>query len=198
MLQVGITGGMGVGKSTVCRIFEALGIPVLDTDALAKKLINSNTDLQQKLQISFGDDIIVNQILQKKLLASRAFATEKATTLLNSIVHPYVFEYIAIWQAKQQAPYTIRESALLIETESYKNLDIIIGVTAPMPLRIQRILNRDITSTLPEIKARMDKQIDEETKRKFYQYTISNDGEDLLIPQVLAVHDKIMNLPIVP
>jgi dephospho-CoA kinase len=193
MLKVGITGGIGTGKSTVCKIFACLGVPVLDTDALAKQLMNTNVELQIKLQQSFGDDVIVNgQVLRKKL-ASRAFASEHQTQLLNTIVHPYVFAAIDAWDAKQNAIYTIRESALLIETGSYKKLDIIIGITAPDSLRMQRILNRNISETAITIQARMDKQMPEKEKQQFYDFTINNGGEQLLIPQVLQIHQQIIN-----
>jgi dephospho-CoA kinase len=193
MLKVGITGGIGTGKSTVCKIFACLGVPVLDTDALAKQLMNTNAELQYQLQQSFGDDVIVNGQVLRKIVASRAFASEQQTQLLNKIVHPHVFAAINDWDAKQTAKYTIRESALLIETGSNKNVDIIIGITAPKQLRIQRLLNRDITSSVADITARMDRQMEEEEKQKYYQYTIANDGEQLLIPQVLYIHQQIIN-----
>jgi dephospho-CoA kinase len=193
MLKVGITGGIGTGKSTVCKIFACLGVPVLDTDALAKQLMNTNAELQYQLQQSFGDDVIVNGQVLRKIVASRAFASEQQTQLLNKIVHPHVFASINDWDAKQTAKYTIRESALLIETGSNKNVDIIIGITAPKQLRIQRLLNRDITSSVADITARMDRQMEEEEKQKYYQYTIANDGEQLLIPQVLYIHQQIIN-----
>jgi dephospho-CoA kinase len=192
MMQVGITGGIGSGKSTVCKIFACLGIPILDTDTLAKNIINANIDLQHEIQQHFGQDIFANQILNKKLLALRAFDTKQNTDLLNSIVHPYVFDAINSWHKKQNNIYTIRESALIIETGSYKKLDVVIGISAPDSLRIQRLLDRNISETIITIQARMDKQMPDIQKQQFYNYTIINDGEQLLIPQVLHVHQQIL------
>ena len=123
MLQIGITGGMGTGKSTVCKIFQSLGVPVLNTDELAKQLYLSNAFLQQKIKDAFGENIFDNNILNKKLLAARAFSSAEKTTLLNRIVHPIVFAAIEDWQRHQNSKYAIRESALLIESSNYTKLD---------------------------------------------------------------------------
>jgi dephospho-CoA kinase len=191
MLSVGLTGGIGTGKSTVAKVFASLGVPVLNTDALAKQLINTNTQLQQQLIESFGNEIFADGKLQNKILASKAFVSEKQTELLNSIVHPFVFAAIDDWNAKQTAPYTMRESALLIETKSYQNLDVIIGVFCLMAIRLERIMLRD-ACTLPEAHQRINRQMDEEEKIKYYHHSINNYPPHFITKQVLTLHQQLL------
>jgi len=193
MLQIGITGGMGTGKSTVCKIFKSLGVPVLNTDELAKQLYLSNAFLQQKIKDAFGENIFDNNILNKKLLAARAFSSAEKTTLLNRIVHPIVFAAIEDWQRHQNSKYAIRESALLIESSNYTKLDYIIGVTSAMPIRLQRIIARDNCST-QEVIDRINKQMPDELKSKFYHFTITNEPDKLLLPQVMQIHQQLLAL----
>jgi dephospho-CoA kinase len=188
MLKIGITGGIGTGKSTVCKIFVSLGVPVLNTDVLAKQIIASNNAVQQSLKENFGDDIFIDGYLQPKILAHKAFASPEKTQLLNSIVHPFVLNAIEEWQQMQNTAYTVRESALLIESKSYEKCDVVIGVTSPMQLRIDRIIARDKCSEA-EVLQRMDRQMTTEQQSPFYHHTIINDDQHLLIPQVLALHD---------
>jgi dephospho-CoA kinase len=191
MLSVGLTGGIGTGKSTVAKVFACLGVPVLNTDALAKQLINTNAQLQQQLIASFGNDIFAEEKLQNKILAAKAFATKEQTALLNSIVHPFVFAAIDQWNAKQNAPYTMRESALLIETKSYQNIDVIIGVVCLMSIRLERIMQRD-ACTLAEAQQRINRQMNEEEKCKYYHYSINNYPPHFITKQVLALHQQLL------
>ncbi|MCX8471600.1 MAG: dephospho-CoA kinase [Chitinophagaceae bacterium] len=193
MLQIGITGGMGTGKSTVCKIFQSLGVPVLNTDELAKQLYLSNAFLQQKIKDAFGENTFDNNILNKKLLAARAFSSAEKTTLLNRIVHPFVFAAIEDWQRHQNSKYAIRESALLIESSNYTKLDYIIGVTSAMPVRLHRIIVRDKCSTQEAID-RINKQMPDELKSKFYHFTITNEPDKLLLPQVMQIHQQLLAL----
>ncbi len=191
MLQVGITGGIGAGKSTVCKIFECLQIPVLNTDALAKNLYNSDYELQSKMIASFGEFIFEKNKIDTKKLASIVFSNKEKIELLNSIVHPFVFEAIEVWQKKQTSAYTIRESALLIETGSYKILNAIIGVTSPLENRLANIQQRDNCS-IEQAKARIDKQLPEAERQKYYNYTVINNESQFLIPQVLDIHRQLL------
>ena len=193
MLQIGITGGMGTGKSTVCKIFQSLGVPVLNTDELTKQLYLSNAFLQQKIKDAFGENIFDNNILNKKLLAARAFSSAEKTALLNRIVHPFVFAAIEDWQRYQNSKYAIRESALLIESSNYTKLDYIIGVTSAMPIRLHRIIVRDKCSTQEAID-RINKQMPDELKSKFYHFTITNEPDKLLLPQVMQIHQQLLAL----
>ncbi len=191
MLKVGLTGGIGTGKSTVGKIFTCLGIPVINSDIVAKQLYTTNIDLQNTITKAFGKEIFINGILQKDILAKIVFSTTENTALLNSIVHPYVIEYINHWTNKQVAPYCIKESALLIESKTYLQQDVVIGVTAPLPLRIQRVQQRD-NITLAQIEQRISKQIPEEDKLKMYNYTITNNDVVAILPQVLHLHKLLL------
>jgi dephospho-CoA kinase len=193
MQVIGITGGIGSGKTTVAKIFACLGIPVLNTDTVAKQLYKTDLQLRQQIIDAFGNDIFVNNILQPKVLAAIAFASEENTALLNSIVHPKVITYSNNWVQQQlHVPYCIKESALLIESGAYINMNAIILVSAPINVRLQRVINRDNT-TKEAVMLRIEKQMPEEEKIKLATYTIINDEAKALIPQVLNIHNAIIN-----
>ena len=192
-MRVGITGGIGSGKSMVAKVFEVLGIPVYYADDAAKRLMNEDEALQQQLIASFGDAIYTNGLLNRKVLATLVFNDTKKLSLLNSIVHPVTIKDGEAWMKKQVAPYTIKEAALIFESGANKYLDKVIGVYAPAPLRLQRVMLRD---NLPEeaVKARMEKQMEEETKMGLCDYIINNNGQELVIPQVMKIHEILLAL----
>ena len=192
-MRVGITGGIGSGKSMVAKVFEVLGIPVYYADDAAKRLMNEDEALQQQLIASFGDAIYTNGLLNRKVLATLVFNDTKKLSLLNSIVHPVTIKDGEAWMKKQVAPYTIKEAALIFESGANKYLDKVIGVYAPAPLRLQRVMLRD---NLPEeaVKARMEKQMDEETKMGLCDYIINNNEQELVIPQVMKIHEILLAL----
>ena len=192
-MRVGITGGIGSGKSMVAKVFEVLGIPVYYADDAAKRLMNEDEALQQQLIASFGDAIYTNGLLNRKVLATLVFNDTKKLALLNSIVHPVTIKDGEAWMKKQVAPYTIKEAALIFESGASKYLDKVIGVYAPAPLRLQRVMLRD---NLPEeaVKARMEKQMEEETKMGLCDYIINNNGQELVIPQVMKIHEILLAL----
>lgn len=195
MLKIGITGGIGSGKSTVCRIFKTLGIPIYDADDTAKWLMQQDRKLVQNIQQLFGEDIYTeNGQLNKAKLAQIVFNDKQALKQLEALVHPAVYEHAENWfreQAEQQAPYALKEAALIFESNSWKQLDKVITVFAPKQLRIQRILQRDET-TVTQIEARMNKQMPEEEKVKRADFVIYNDEKQLLIPQVMAIHEELL------
>ncbi len=193
MLTIGITGGIGSGKSTITQIFSILGIPVFDADSTAKNIMNTNQELKLQLQKLFGDEVYTNGKLNRKFLADIVFKDAHQLELLNAIVHPAAINAGLQWVAKQTAPYLIKEAALLFEAGSGFNLDFIIGVYAPQALRIQRVMNRD-NITREEVQNRMNKQIDENMKMKLCDFVIINDEQQLVIPQVLKLHDHFLNL----
>lgn len=193
MLKIGITGGIGSGKSTVAKVFEVLGIPVYNADQAAKRLMNEDPALKEKIKEQFGDDVYKNDKLDSKYLAQIVFASEEKLDLLNSIVHPATINDANEWMHKQSTPYTLKEAALLFESGAAELLDYVIGVTAPAPLRLQRVMHRD-NSSREEVLARMSKQMDEEIKMKLCNFIITNDEQQLLIPQVLALHETILSL----
>lgn len=191
MLRIGLTGGIGSGKTTVAHIFEVLGIPVYDADFASKKLMEENEDLKNKIRNSFGKETYQDNILNRKYLAEQVFVDREKLALLNSIVHPATIKDAEEWMKKQDAPYLIKEAALIFESGSEKYLDFVIGVKAPMPLRLQRTMERDHVGAA-QVKDRMDMQMDEEIKMRLCKYVIVNDEQEMLIPQVIELHKTFL------
>jgi len=188
MLRIGLTGGIGSGKSTIARIFEVLGIPVYDADSASKRLMQEDGKLIQQIQSSFGESSYNNGILDPKYLALQVFNDPNKLELLNSFVHPATINDAKEWMEKQDASYVIKEAALIFESGSDKDLDFVIGVSAPSELRLTRTMERDNISEA-EVRSRMDKQMNEEEKLRLCKYVIVNDEQQLLIPQVLELHE---------
>ncbi|MCF8245892.1 MAG: dephospho-CoA kinase [Saprospiraceae bacterium] len=192
-LQVGVTGGIGSGKTTVCKIFEQLGIPVYYADERAKALMVANRGLIAKVKKLFGEAAYLPQGgLNRKWIGSIVFQDAKKLEQLNAIVHPAVFSDGEKWHAKQRnTPYTIKESALLFEIGSQIFYDKTIVVFAPKEIRLKRTILRD-GSTRDAVIARMDKQMDDEKKVQLADFVIINDGKKMLIPQVLLIHKQLV------
>jgi len=193
MLKIGITGGIGSGKSTVAKVFEVLGIPVYYADDAAKRLMHEDTELKEKIQLKFGNEVYINGQLNRKRLAEIVFASPEKLALLNELVHPATLHDAELWMQKQITPYAIKEAALIFESGAQEHLDHVIGVTAPTPLRIQRTMQRD-GITREEVIARMDKQMDETIKMKLCDFVIRNNEQEMLLPQVLDLHKKLLEL----
>ncbi len=191
MLKVGITGGMGSGKTTVCKIFEALGIPVYYADDRAKWLMVHQPEVRKAILKLFGPEAYQDDQLNRAHIAKIAFSAPEKLKQLNAIVHPAVFKDGQLWhESQQKVPYTLKEAALIFESGSYKTLDKVITVFAPKELRIQRIMKRD-NSDRSAIEARMDKQMPEEEKIEKADFVIYNDGEHSLVRQVLYIHEQL-------
>lgn len=191
MLRIGLTGGIGSGKSTVARIFETLGVPVYYADDASKKLLNDNEALKKEIEKHFGKDTYQNGQLNRQLLSALVFNNADQLAMLNSIVHPATIKDAADWMQKQNAPYAIKEAALIFESGSQEHLDKVIGVYAPASVRIHRVMQRDKVSR-QEVVSRMNRQINEEIKMRLCDYVITNDEQQLLIPQVIAIHEKLL------
>ena len=190
MLKIGLTGGLGSGKSTVAHIFEVLGIPVYYADAASKRLMNDDAGIKAAVKNAFGD-VYPDDKLDRNRLATIVFKDAKKLELLNSIVHPATLKDAAEWMAIQKAPYAIKEAALIFESGSNKSLDYVIGVQAPLELRLQRAMKRD-TISREEAMARISKQMDEDEKLALCDYIIVNDEQQLVISQVLKLHEKLL------
>lgn len=186
---VGITGGIGAGKTIVSRIFQILGAPIYDADSRAKWLMENNQDLVDKIINLFGPQAFVNKKLDRVYLARTVFNDPAALAALNALVHPAVALDFESWVGKQEAVYIIKEAALLIESGSYQTLDSLIVVTAPENLRVNRVLARDSHRTAEDLRSIMDKQLADEDKLSKANYVIHNDESSLLIPQVTRLHD---------
>lgn len=193
MLRVGLTGGIGSGKSTVAGVFELLGIPVAYADREAKRVMTEDPVLRQQIIHHFGPASYKDGELNRPYLAEQVFTDKEKLELLNSIVHPATIAAGERWMEQQtgRAPYAIREAALIFESESVRYMDFVIGVYAPPALRIHRVLQRD-KLTREEVLQRMKNQIDEDIKMKLCDAVIYNDEQQAVIPQVLELHKRLL------
>ncbi|WNH09705.1 dephospho-CoA kinase [Thalassobellus suaedae] len=192
MIIVGLTGGIGSGKTTVAKVFkEKLGIPVYIADEEAKKLMNRSKIIKRKLIQLFGANAYVNEELNKPFIANIIFNDKVYLQKMNAIVHPRVAKHFQKWVLKQEAPYIIKEVAILFENDGYKQCDFVITVTAPKDLRIKRLLQRDNT-TKANIEAIMNNQWTDEEKVKRSHFVIENISLENTKEQVLEVHNQIL------
>jgi dephospho-CoA kinase len=193
MIRVGLTGGIGSGKTTVAQIFEVLGIPVYYADDAAKRLMNTDTELISKIKNAFGETVYKNNSLDRQYLASIVFNDNYKLELLNSFVHPATIADAERWVQQQTTPYIIKEAALLFESGAAEHLDHIIGINAAINIRIKRVMDRDGVSQ-EEVVKRINNQMDENIKMKLCDFIINNDEQQLLIPQVLNLHQRLLKL----
>lgn len=193
MLKVGITGGIGSGKSTVGRIFASLGVPVYDADAASKRLMNTSAEMREKIIEQFGFKSYDGNTINRQFLASEVFNDKDKLAKLNAIVHPATKKDGEDWMNQQSYPYAIKEAAIIFESGSHLRLDKIIGVSSPLELRIKRTMKRNNISR-EDVLARMGQQMNEEEKMSLCDFIIFNDEQQLVIPQVLALHQKLMQM----
>ena len=193
MVRVGLTGGIGSGKSTVAQIFEVLGIPIYYADISAKKLMNENADLRSSITNIFGEQAYTNNILNRKYISSIVFSDPAKLQQLNTLVHPATKKDGEAWMQEQTSPYAIHEAALIFEAKVSDRLDLVIGISSPTELRIKRAMERDKVSR-EEVLKRMEQQLEEEVKMSKCDFILINDEQQLLIPQVLALHKKLIGL----
>lgn len=195
-LQIGITGGIGSGKSMVCKIFGCLGIPVYDADSRAKSIMTTDGILVEQIKKEFGSlSYDADGGLNRSFLSSAVFGNAEKLKKLNELVHPRVALDGDQWTAEQIGKkYVVREAALLFESGSYKKMDKIIVVTAPEPLRVKRVLVRDKQRTEEEVLKIILNQMKEEEKVKKADFVLRNDETELLVPQVINLHQKFLML----
>lgn len=185
-MVLGVTGGIGSGKSTVCEIFKTFGIPVYDSDARAKALMSSNPNLINSIQSSFGEEAYADGKLNRSYLAEIVFSDANALASLNALVHPAVGRDFDEWADQQSSEILIKEAAILIESGAYKQCDKILVVTCPEETRIERVMKRDEVIR-EQVTVRIAKQISEEERLSYADFTIDNSGASMLIPQVEEV-----------
>jgi len=196
MLKIGITGGIGSGKTTVCKVFETLGIPVFYADAVAKQLMISDPILIEGVKTAFGSEsYLLPGTLNNKHIAAIVFNNTVELEKLNALVHPAVFRAFEAWvkTIPSAVPYTLKEAALLFESGSYQMCDQNILVTAPHALKLSRVMQRDQV-TEAQVQARMDKQFTDDQKAKMADFFIDNTENKSLILQVLNLHEQLTHL----
>ena len=193
MFQVGLTGGIGVGKTTVARIFNILGVPIFNADEVAKKIMLEDEVLKQNIILEFGNESYSNNQLNTKHIASIVFNDNYKLEKLNALVHPATINYYNNWVQLQNTTYVIKEAALLFEAGAATNINFVIGVFAPKNLRYKRVIQRD-NITKEQVDARMKNQIDDAIKIKLCDAVINNDEQSLLINQVIKLHYHLLEL----
>lgn len=191
MFKVGLTGGIGSGKSTVARVFGVLGIPVFEADEESKRLLREDENVKSAVIAAFGPAIYPRGGPDHAKLAGIVFNDAEALTKLNAIVHPAVRKRLGTWLDEQRSPYVLVEAALLVDTGWYRSMDHLIVVTAPEEERIRRVMSRDGV-TEEQVRARMRNQLSEEQRLAVADSVIRNDGRELVIPQVLALHEQFV------
>lgn len=194
-IKVGITGGIGSGKSTIAKFFKnILQIPVYLADDRAKFLVNNDKNIKTAIVKEFGEMAYLNNVYNASFIASVVFTDNKKLQKLNQIIHPIVKQDYLNWlETHKNAPYTIKEAAILIESGSYKDLDFVILVSADNQLKISRVTQRDNT-TENEVLARINKQMPDEEKRKYIHAEIVNNKNSMVIPQILSIHQQLLSL----
>ncbi len=191
-MVIGLTGGMGSGKTTVANFFKELDVPVYIADTAGKDLMNTNTEVRSKIISLFGEHAYKDNLLERDYIAGQVFNSQDKLQQLNQIVHPAVALDFQRWKEKQESPYVIYEAAILFETDGYKKCDFIILVTAPLDERINRLQIRD-QSSLEEIEARIQHQWSDEKKRKLADFEIINNNLSSTKDQVRNLHKILIN-----
>lgn len=187
---IGITGGIGSGKSIVSKIVQLMGYPVYSSDQRAKDIMHENQTVIAGLKELFGEEAYLNSTLNRPYIATQIFQDDSKRTAMNQLVHPAVREDFQNWVKMQKSPLLFQESALLFETGNYKSFDAVILVSAPEEIRMQRVKERD-QLTDEQVRSRFNAQMPEEEKMKLTTNIINNDGNHLLVPQILDFLNKI-------
>ncbi|MBE7170568.1 MAG: dephospho-CoA kinase [Williamsia sp.] len=193
MLKIGLTGGIGSGKSLVAKLFEKLGVPVYYADLEAKRLMNGDQEIRQQITAVFGREAYVDNQLNRKYIASVVFDNKEKLARLNAIVHPATIRDSETWMQAQHTPYAIKEAALIFESHVDQYLDYVIGVSAPEGMRTRRIMARDLINE-DAVESRMRNQLDETEKMRRCHFVLLNDESQLLMPQVLDLHKNLLQI----
>ena len=186
MKKIGLTGGIGVGKTYVSKVFQQMGIPIFNADEQAKKCMVEDANLKAAVQLAFGESMYLEGVLQKEELAQIVFNNTKNLAKLNALVHPIVKQKFEDWCTLQSASMVIKEAAILFESDAHLGLDAVVCVSAAEKLRIARVQKRD-GSSVEQIESRMGKQMSQAEKEELADFLVVNDQVQLLLPQVLAI-----------
>jgi dephospho-CoA kinase len=192
-MKLCVTGGIGSGKTSVCRVFNTLGIPVFSADAEAKRIMDNDEGMISGINSIAGKDLYINGTLDRKELAELIFNDHALLEKVNLLVHPVVFDNFIAWEKEQNAPYVIIEAAIIFESRGAKLVDRIISVIAPVEERISRIMQRNDLSREKVIE-RMRNQVDDDTRIRLSDWVINNSENDMIIPAVLKIHEEILNI----
>lgn len=191
MLKVAITGGIGSGKSLVCQVFKTLGIPIFNADDTSNQLVENNLELKASIIELFGKEAYINGNYNRKFIGNIVFSNPEKLQLLNDLIHPLAIQAAKQWFEEQHAPYAIKEAAILFESNAQQDIDIVIGITAPEAVRIERVMQRTGYNKEEVIK-RIALQMPEEEKMAKCDYVIQNDNKTAILPQLLRIHEALM------
>ncbi|MBK7628268.1 MAG: dephospho-CoA kinase [Bacteroidales bacterium] len=189
--KLGITGGIGSGKTSVCRVFNVLGIPFFSADPEAKLIMDSDTTIMKRINSIAGKDLYEKGALDRMELAKLIFNDNSLLEKVNSLVHPVVFEHFRLWEAQQNSPYVIIEAAIMFESGADKLVDRIATIVAPIEERVDRVKHRNNLSR-EQVLERMRNQMDDESRIKLSDYVIYNSENDMIIPAILKIHEDIL------
>ncbi len=192
MIKLGVTGGIGSGKTLVCSIISAMGFPVFNADLEARRIVDSNDYVVSSIKKIFGDEIYINKQLERKKVSEIVFTNPAKLESLNSIIHPAVGAYFNEWLfLNSMRPLVVKEAAILFESGAYKSVDKSISVIAPIELRVKRVMERDGCSR-DSILNRINNQISQEELIKRSDYIIENDGVKLILPQIVRIINDLV------
>jgi len=192
LFKLGITGGIGSGKTSVCRVFNVLGIPVFSADTEASTIMDSDNTIIRRINSIAGKDLYKSGKLDRMELANLIFNDNTLLEKVNSLIHPVVFDHFSVWEKEQDAQYVIIEAAILFESGAAKLVNRIVTIAAPVEERIERVVSRNKLSR-DQIIERMKNQMDDETRCRLSDYVIQNSENDMIIPAVLKIHEDILN-----
>jgi dephospho-CoA kinase len=192
-MRIGVTGGIGSGKTTVCKVFRVLGIPVFDADMEAQLIIGSDQRVREKLSSIAGTDLFITGSLDRKQLAGLIFNDRKLLQNVNQLIHPLVFESFEKWASEKQSPYVILDAAILFESGASQLVDKTITVVTPVEERIRRVAERSSLS-VSDVSDRIKNQISDEERIALSDYSIDNGETDMIIPEVLRLHNIFINI----
>ena len=193
MLKIGLTGGIGSGKSTICRVFSLLGIPIYTADIEARRLMNENKELKAGIIATLGKEAYQNGVLNRPFVANVIFNNHNKLNELNGLVHPVVRKDFINWLALQNSPYVIQEAAILFESGAYRVMDKNIIVDAPIETRIKRVLQRDNTSK-EKVQERLNNQKNTDELRPLADFVVYNNDKSLILPQIINIDKKLRRL----